>query len=110
LTSTLHRFDSIKLKEGCQYIISFFDVIKQVRRDWLVYVILYCLSCVGRELYDKKEQTVERLMITIDNYMKKRKRTHMGMLRVWSSEEPHPQEEVCINIYSYAITKSVILI
>ncbi|OXA64231.1 Nuclear cap-binding protein subunit 1 [Folsomia candida] len=85
-TSLLQLYDSFM--EG-----AIDSAIPQVRRDWLVYSILYCLPCVGRELYDKKEQTVERLMITIDNYMKKRRRTHMGMLRVWSSDEPHPQEE-----------------
>jgi len=59
-----------------------------------VYVILNSLPWVGRELYDKKEQTVERLMITIDNYMKRRKKLHHKLLRVWSTDEPHPQEEV----------------
>jgi nuclear cap-binding protein subunit 1 len=72
-----------------------------------VYAILYCLPWVGRELYDKKEQTVERLMITIDNYMKKRKKTHLKMLRVWSSEEPHPQEEVRIQGDWKGIVRSI---
>ena len=65
-----------------------------MRRDWLVYAILNCLPWVGRELFDKKEQTVERLMITIDNYMKRRNRNHHALLRVWSSDDPNPQEEV----------------
>ncbi|ODM96979.1 Nuclear cap-binding protein subunit 1 [Orchesella cincta] len=69
------------------------STVPQVRRDWLVYAILNCLPWVGRELYDKKEQTVERLMMTIDNFMRKRKRTHVGMLRVWSTDEHHKQEE-----------------
>ncbi|CAG7717875.1 unnamed protein product [Allacma fusca] len=67
--------------------------VPQVRRDWLVYAILNSLPWVGRELFDKKEQTVERLMITIDNYMKKRNRAHHNLLRVWNSDDPNPQEE-----------------
>lgn len=73
----------------------------QVRRDWLVYAILNSLPWVGRELYDKKEQTVERLMITIDHFMRKRKRNHLNLLRVWSSEDPHPQEEVCKETFQF---------
>lgn len=69
------------------------STVPQVRRDWMVYAILNCLPWVGRELYDKKEQTVERLMMTIDNFMRKRKRNHVGMLRVWSTDEFHKQEE-----------------
>jgi hypothetical protein len=49
---------------------------------------------VGCELYDKKEQTVERLMITIDKFMKNRGTNYQSILRVWLSEDPHPQEEV----------------
>jgi len=65
----------------------------QGRKDWIVYSILNCLPWVGRELYDKKEQTMERLMITINNYMAKRNKKHHTILRVWLTDEPHPQEE-----------------
>lgn len=72
--------------------------IGQGRRDWVVYAILNCLPWVGRELYDKKQQTMERLMITIDNYMKKRSKRHHALLRVWLTDDPHPQEEVAYSI------------
>lgn len=65
---------------------------------------------MGRELFDKKEQTVERLMITIDNYMKKRNRDHHGLLRVWSSDDPHPQEEVSFRSGFVVIATGVIII
>jgi len=74
----------------------------QGRRDWVVFAILNCLPWVGRELYDKKQQTMERLMITIDNYMKKRSKRHHTLLRVWLVDDPHPQEEVRTELLQYS--------
>ncbi|KAK8753082.1 hypothetical protein OTU49_002403 [Cherax quadricarinatus] len=65
----------------------------QVRSDTYVYAVLSCLPWVGRELYEKKEQDLERLLKHIEIYVRKRSRKHVPGLRVWRSDRPHPQEE-----------------
>lgn len=70
------------------------DNIPQVRSDYFVYTVLSALPFVGRELYDKKETEMEQILNTIDNYITKRtKSIHLEALRVWHSNDPHPQEE-----------------
>lgn len=69
------------------------DSIPQVRSDWYVFAVLSTLPWVGRELHEKKEPELERLLSTIDNYMNKRQKVHVPAMRVWSSDYPHPQEE-----------------
>ena len=64
-----------------------------VRSDTYVYAVLSCLPWVGRELYEKKEQDLERLLKHIEIYVRKRSRKHIPGLRVWRSDRPHPQEE-----------------
>lgn len=67
--------------------------IPQVRSDWYVYVVLTSLPWVGRELYEKKDQELDRLLRHIDSYVSKRRKKHVPALRVWQSDVPHPQEE-----------------
>lgn len=69
------------------------DNIPQVRSDFFVYSVLSSLPWVGYELCDKKEQDLEQLLNTIDNYLSKRSKVHHTALRVWYSDTPHPQEE-----------------
>ncbi|CAH1254808.1 NCBP1 [Branchiostoma lanceolatum] len=69
------------------------DDIPQVRPDWFVYATLSTLPWVARELYEKKEAEMERLLTNIDAYISKRQKAHVPILRVWSSDIPHPQEE-----------------
>ncbi len=42
----------------------------QVRSDWYVYAVLSSIPWVGRELFEKKEAEFERLLQTIENYIK----------------------------------------
>ncbi|KAK8761893.1 hypothetical protein V5799_026844 [Amblyomma americanum] len=68
----------------------------QVRSDWYVYAVLTALPWVGRELYEKKDQELDRIMRHIDDYissMLKRQKRHAPALRVWQAEVPHAQEE-----------------
>lgn len=58
-----------------------------------VYAVLSTLPWVGRELYEKKEQELDHLMVTIEIFLNKRNKKHQPALRVWSSDTPHPQEE-----------------
>ncbi|XP_068181043.1 nuclear cap-binding protein subunit 1 [Antennarius striatus] len=67
--------------------------VPQVRSDWFVYVVLSCLPWVGKELHEKKDVEMERLLSQIDGYLKRRVKTHVPMLQVWTAEKPHPQEE-----------------
>uniref|UniRef100_A0A2P2I8S7 Nuclear cap-binding protein subunit 1 n=3 Tax=Hirondellea gigas TaxID=1518452 RepID=A0A2P2I8S7_9CRUS len=69
------------------------DNAPQVRSDTYVYAVLSSLPWVGRELYEKKEQDLERLLKHIEIYVNKRSRKHVPGLRVWRSDDPHPQEE-----------------
>ena len=55
--------------------------------------MLSCLPWVGRELYEKKEQDLEKLLKRIEIYIRKRSRKHIPGLRVWKSDRPHLQEE-----------------
>lgn len=70
------------------------DNIPQVRSDYFIYTVLSALPWVGKELYEKKEQELDQILNTIDNYISKRKKNeHLEALRVWHKDEPHPQEE-----------------
>uniref|UniRef100_A0A672KX23 Nuclear cap binding protein subunit 1 n=1 Tax=Sinocyclocheilus grahami TaxID=75366 RepID=A0A672KX23_SINGR len=67
--------------------------IPQVRSDWYVYAVLSSLAWVGKELYEKKDVEMDRLLNQIEGYLKGRQKTHVSMLQVWTAEKPHPQEE-----------------
>lgn len=67
--------------------------IPQVRSDWFVYTILSSLPWAGKELSDKKSQEFDQLLSTIESYTSQRNKNHIPALRVWSTDEPHPQEE-----------------
>lgn len=69
------------------------DNVPQVRRDWYVFAILSTLPWVGRELYEKKESALERLLVSIEVFLNKRSKKHHNALRVWALDNPHPQEE-----------------
>lgn len=76
------------------------DGIPQLRSDWFVYAVLSALPWVGRELYEKKEQELDKLLTVIDEYVGKRQKNYHAALRVWSSDHPHPQEEYLDNLYA----------
>nr|CAG4643826.1 EOG090X03JL [Lepidurus arcticus] len=67
--------------------------VPQVRKDWYMYSILSALPWIGRELYEKKEHELDRLLKSIETFLSKRSKIHVASLRVWSSLSPHPQEE-----------------
>uniref|UniRef100_A0A8C5RIB5 MIF4G domain-containing protein n=1 Tax=Laticauda laticaudata TaxID=8630 RepID=A0A8C5RIB5_LATLA len=67
--------------------------VPQVRCDWYAYAFLSSLPWVGKELYEKKDTEMEHILSTVENYLKRRQKTHVPMLQVWSVDKPHPQEE-----------------
>nr|CAG4650844.1 EOG090X03JL [Simocephalus serrulatus] len=67
--------------------------VPQVRRDWYMYALLTALPWVGRELFEKKENDLERIMAAMEGYLRRRNTAHVAALRVWNCDTPHPQEE-----------------
>jgi len=83
LLQLLDNFVDAALEEG----------VPQVRRDWFAYSVLSALPWVGRELYEKKESELDRMLGSLEGYIKRRRKIHHSALRVFLSEHPHPQEE-----------------
>ena len=71
----------------------FIKLLLQVRRDWFAYAVLSALPWVGRELYEKKESELDRMLGSLEGYIKRRAKTHHTALRVFLSDNPHAQEE-----------------
>ncbi|XP_068278097.1 nuclear cap-binding protein subunit 1-like isoform X3 [Nyctibius grandis] len=67
--------------------------IPQVRCDWYVFAFLSSLPWVGKELYEKKDAEIDRLLSHTESYLKRRQKIHVPMLQVWTADKPHPQEE-----------------
>ena len=53
--------------------------------------MLSSLPWVGRELYEKKESELDRMLGSLEGYIKRRNKAHHSALRVFRSDEPHPQ-------------------
>eukprot|EP00093_Oithona_nana_P005774 05774.XXX_103188_96932_1 [CDS] Oithona nana genome sequencing. len=83
LLQLLDNFVDAALEEG----------VPQVRRDWFAYAVLSALPWVGRELYEKKESELDRMLGSLEGYIKRRSKTHHNALRVFHSDNPHSQEE-----------------
>ncbi|XP_017112246.1 nuclear cap-binding protein subunit 1 [Drosophila elegans] len=64
----------------------------QTRRDWLAFCVLSALPFVGKDLQLKAG--FERLMITLQIYIKKRCALHATMLSVWPNSEQEDKLEL----------------
>ena len=67
--------------------------VPQVRTDFYVSCILCSLPYSGKILAEKHNTELNRLLHLIDKYVYKRSKIHVPILQVWTSIEPHPQEE-----------------
>ena len=67
--------------------------VPQVRTDFFVACVLTSLPYSGKILSEKHNTELNRLLYMIDKYVYKRSKIHQPILQVWSSNEPHPQEE-----------------
>jgi len=83
LLQLLDNFVDAALEEG----------VPQVRRDWFAFSVLSALPWVGRELYEKKESELDRMLGSLEGYIKRRNKTHHAALRIFRTDTPHPQEE-----------------
>ncbi|XP_025412908.1 nuclear cap-binding protein subunit 1-like [Sipha flava] len=69
------------------------DEVPYVRKDWYCYAVISCLPWVGKELYEKRKSPLEFILTAIELYLNARPKKHVNMLRIWSIDVPHPQEE-----------------
>jgi len=67
--------------------------VPQVRTDFFVSCILTSLPYSGKILFEKHNSELSRLLYAVDKYIYKRSKIHVPILQVWTSNEPHPQEE-----------------
>ncbi|GCB60473.1 nuclear cap-binding protein subunit 1 [Scyliorhinus torazame] len=67
--------------------------VPQVRCDWYVNTVLSSLPWVGKELYEKKDVEMDRILLQIEGFLKTRQKHHVPMLQSWTVEQPHVQEE-----------------
>lgn len=56
-----------------------------------MYALLTALPWVGRELFEKKENDLERIMAAMEGYLRRRNTAQVAALRVWNCDTPHPQ-------------------
>lgn len=63
-----HSYASAVCEAGWHF--SVWPCPSQVRSDWYVYAVLSSLPWVGKELYEKKDVEVDRLLSQIDGYLK----------------------------------------
>ena len=81
-------------------LVSFFDSFLEVlnaesassvRKDTFIFVILSALPWCGKFMSKNEGIEFERIMNTLDEYIRNRKSIHVEFLRVWRSAEPHEQ-------------------
>ncbi|KAK4467574.1 hypothetical protein MN116_008825, partial [Schistosoma mekongi] len=64
----------------------------QARTDWYTYPILYGLPYSGHLLAAHDLSALNDILGTLEVYMAKHQCPHVSLLRVWESDDPHPQE------------------
>lgn len=69
------------------------DGVPHSRKDWYVYSVMATLPWCGSVLTEKKEKEMDELFSKLSKYVRNRNKEHHLFLRVWSSDDPHPQEE-----------------
>ena len=67
--------------------------VPQCRKDWYVYAVMACLPWCGGILAEKKDKELDELFAKLHRYIYNRKKEHHPFLRVWTTDDPHPQEE-----------------
>ncbi|EDV48237.1 nuclear cap-binding protein subunit 1 [Drosophila erecta] len=81
-SSSMLTMFAVLLKE-CEALMDPDDVVvaPQLRRDWLAYCVLSAIPLIGRDL--EGETAFEKLMVSLQIYIKKRCVQHTTMLSVW---------------------------
>ncbi len=68
----------------------------QLRTDFYVYCVMSSLPWSGKLLYEKHGPEFDEILGSIKKYLGKRSKEYLPLIKVWSNEDPHPQEEVSI--------------
>ncbi|KAI0988679.1 hypothetical protein GJ496_004381 [Pomphorhynchus laevis] len=65
------------------------------RSDFFIYIVLSSLPWCGKQLYESRPQALNQLLNSIYEYVQsgKRQKLYLPLLQVWSSQEPHLQED-----------------
>ncbi|CAH8868627.1 unnamed protein product [Trichobilharzia szidati] len=90
---TVHKGSILHLYESFAEVTSDTQCNSQARTDWYIYMILYGLPYSGRMLAAHNPSAFNETLATIEAYIEKRQRSHVSLLRVWESDDPHPQED-----------------
>jgi len=67
--------------------------VPQSRKDWYVFAAMASLPWCGAVLNEKKPEEMNTLFLKVKRYIFGRQKQHHDFLRVWSTDDPHPQEE-----------------
>jgi nuclear cap-binding protein subunit 1 len=65
----------------------------QVRNDFYVYCVLSSIPWNGKKLYESHGPVFDELLEKIRVYITNRQRDYLNLLKVWTNDDPHPQEE-----------------
>lgn len=65
----------------------------QLRTDFYVYCVLSAIPWNAKLLYEKHGPEFDEILSTIKKYLDKRNKDYVPLIKVWSSDDPHPQEE-----------------
>ena len=79
----------------------------QVRSDFYVYCVLSSIPWNAKLLYEKHGPEFDEILENIKNYINKRQKSYIPLMKVWSNDDPHPQEEVYY--YSNEFIKKIII-
>nr|CAH8868234.1 unnamed protein product [Trichobilharzia regenti] len=90
---SVHKGSVLRLYESFAEVTSDTECNSQARIDWYIYMILYGLPYSGHMLAAHNPSAFNETLGTIEAYIEKRQRSHVSLLRVWESDDPHPQED-----------------
>lgn len=65
----------------------------QMRTDFYVYCVLSSIPWNAKLLYEKHGPEFDDILDNIKKYLGKRQKDYMPLIKVWSNDDPHPQEE-----------------
>ncbi|CAD5206410.1 unnamed protein product [Bursaphelenchus okinawaensis] len=61
--------------------------------DFYIYCVMHALPWVGATLAEKNLSALDEIMISVNNYLQLRPKTHIKILGVWEAGSPHNQED-----------------
>lgn len=65
----------------------------QVRTDFYIYCVLSSIPWNALVLYERHGPEFDEILEAVKTYIGKRQKDYLPLLKVWSNDDPHPQEE-----------------